>query len=203
MRIDRLAPPAKAQPIRPYKQGELDGLCGLYAIINSIRWCLRGHALSSKGQHWCDVFAVLNNYAVKELVNLSIASTGTGLNSMIWLLRTAQEHMIDVHGVHIRTHRPFALSKPKQSVQITETILNHLNHPNSSALLAIYGAVNHWTVTTEITNNTVKLFDSDRSQTMSATTLQPADLVSKKQRRSHIQPGSLICLSLVEKCALE
>lgn len=115
---------------------------------------------------------------------------------MIWLLRTAQEHMQDAHGIDIRTQRPFALCKPTQPDQITQAIVNHINTMHSSALFAIYGAVNHWTVATEITNSTVKLFDSNRIQFMSVKTLQPADLVIKKQQRSHIQPGSLICLSL-------
>lgn len=198
MRIDTPAIKAQVQHIRPYKQGDLDGLCSIYAIINGIRWCIREQTLAAKGQHWCDLFTVLSNYAIKELGNLTIASTGTSLNSMIWLLRTAQEHMQDVHGVDIRTQRPFALCKPTQLDQITQTIVNHINTPHSAALFAVYGAVNHWTVATEITSNTVKLFDSNRTQFMSVRTLQPADLAIKKQQRSHIQPSSLICLSRTE-----
>ncbi len=42
--------------LRPYLQGNLDSLCGIYALINGIRWALRNDPVSAKGQHWEELF---------------------------------------------------------------------------------------------------------------------------------------------------
>lgn len=187
-----------ARPIRPYSQGDLDGMCSLYAVINSIRWCIRDQPLAEKGPHWRDLFAAINDYAIKELGCLTLASTGLGINSMIWLVRTAQDYMHDVHNIHIHTQRPFANSKPTNLDHVTQTTLNHINKKHSSALFAVYGKMNHWTVATEITAAKVKIFDSRRTCFIPQISLQPADFIHKSQRNSHVQSGSLICMSLLK-----
>lgn len=186
---------APSPRISAYKQGEFDELCGIYAIINSIRWSIRQHPLASKGPHWNDLFGILNHYAVTELSNLTIASSGLGLNSMIWLVRTAQEHMLDVHKLTILTERLFALGKPNHPNQIRENLFNHLSKSNSSALFALYGRINHWTVPTALTHSKVKLFDSSHFQFMSEKSLHVTDIKSKNKHHTYTQPSSLICFS--------
>ena len=29
-----------ARPLRPLMQGDLDGLCGLYSLLNAVQWAL-------------------------------------------------------------------------------------------------------------------------------------------------------------------
>lgn len=187
--------PTPSLSMRAYKQGEFDGLCGIYAIINSIRWSIRQHPLASKGPHWNDLFGLLNHYAVTVLSNLTIASSGLGLNSMIWLVRAAIEHMLDTHNMAILTERPFALGKPHHPDQVKENLVNHLNKSNSSALFALYGQLNHWTVPTAHIHNKIKLFDSSHFQFMSEKSLQVTDIKSKNKHHTYIQPSSLICFS--------
>lgn len=185
-----------SKPLRPYRQGDLDALCGLYTVINSIRWCLRGHDIASQGPNWHDLFSELSDYAVKEIGHLSISSMGLGLNAMIWLMRTAQEHMRTVHGINIRTTRPFALKKPSDLNQPALAIENHLKNDNSSALFAVYGRINHWSVATEITATRAKLFDSNGLNYLPIKSFQSTDYNKKNRDISIIQTGSLICLRL-------
>ena len=189
---DTVTPPPR---MSAYKQGEFDGLCGIYAIINSIRWSIRQHPLASKGPHWNDLFGVLNHYAVTELSNITIASSGLGLNSMIWLVRTAKEHMLDAHRLTILTERPFALGKPNHRDEVRDNLFNHLNKSNSSALFALYGNINHWTVPTAHIHNKIKLFDSSHFQFMSEKSLQITDIKLKNKYHTYIQPSSLICFA--------
>lgn len=187
---------SSSKPLRPYRQGDLDALCGLYTVINSIRWCLRDYDIAKQGPHWMELFAELSDYAVKEIGHLSISSMGLGLNAMIWLMRTAQEHMRTVHGINIRTKRPFALSKPSELNQPALAIENHLQNDSSSTLFAIYGSINHWSVATEITATRAKLFDSDGLNYLPIKSFQNTDFNKKNKETSTIQTGSLICLQL-------
>lgn len=199
MRLDTPIIANLARPIRPYSQGDLDGMCSLYAVINSIRWCIKDQPLAQKGPQWRDLFTALNDYAIKELGCLTFASTGLGLNSMIWLIRSAQDYMHEVHKIDIHTHRPFANNKPTQLDQVSQTTQNHISQEHSSALFAVYGQMNHWTVVTEITAKRVKTFDSDRTSYIPIRSLHPSDFIHKSQRNSHIQSASLICFSTHKK----
>lgn len=107
-------PAAKHPHLRPYRQGDLDALCGPYAIVNAFRWCLGKHSLAAKGPHWATLFGVLHDYAVRELGYLGLASSGLSLNGMIWMLRTAQQHMHDEHELDFVSHRPFAGRRPQR-----------------------------------------------------------------------------------------
>lgn len=181
--------------VSAYKQGDFDGLCGIYAIINSIRWSIRQHPLASKGVHWHELFRVLNHYAVTELSNLTIASSGLTINSMVWLVRTAKEHMLDAHKITINTERPFALRNPNHHNQVKENLLDHLSKDHNSALFALFGRIDHWTVPTTLIHNKVKLFDSGHLQFMSEKSIQITDIKSKNNYHTYIQPSSLICFS--------
>lgn len=189
---------SSSKPLRPYRQGDLDALCGLYTVINSIRWCLRDYDIAKQGPHWMELFAELSDYAVKEIGHLSISSMGLGLNAMIWLMRTAQEHMRNVHGINIRTKRPFALSKPSELNQPALAIENHLQNDSSSTLFAIYGSINHWSVATEITATRAKLFDSDGLNYLPIKSFQGTDYIKRNKNLSVIQSGSLICLQVYQ-----
>lgn len=135
--------------------------------------------MASKGGHWNDLFVLLNHYAVTELSNLTVASTGLGLNSIIWLVRVAKEHMLGVHKLHIHTERPFALGRPNHINHVKENLCSHLDKNNTSALFALYGRITHWTVPTVLTHNKIKLLDSDRIQYISEKTLQITDIKEK------------------------
>lgn len=193
--------PASPRPskLRPYRQGELDALCGPYSIINAFPWCLGDHPLAAKGPHWAAPFALLHDYAVKELGYLGLGASGLSLNGMIWLLRTAQNHMGDEHGISFQTHRPFALGRPRQVEDIATTIAEHLLRPHSAVIAAVYGTLNHWCVLTNLTSEHAHLFDSSGINRLPINILHPAALLQPNLRRSHVKPGSVAHISYVTK----
>lgn len=165
--------------LRPYRQGDLDSLCGPYAIVNAFRWCLGDHPLARL-------------YAVKELGYLGLASSGLSLNGMIWMLRTAQQHMYEEHGLELASRRPFAGRRPQQPGDVIDSIAAHLNSPNTVSVAAFYGHLNHWGVITNVRPDGACLFDSSRINRLPISALHPAAFVPQERCRSHVQPGSVL-----------
>ncbi|MBX8802010.1 hypothetical protein [Pseudochrobactrum asaccharolyticum] len=182
--------------LSPYLQGNLDSLCSVYAVINALRWTLADHPLSAKGEHWRILFAELNDYAVKELGLLSLSSQGMGLNGMIWLLRTAQQHMAEAHAITFKTYRPFALRRPESSTCVIGEIKEHLHSPGTAVITAVYGKLNHWCVIKGINEKHAILFDSDRLYQTPLTIFQLTAHSNSASHSSRAQTGSILLLSM-------
>jgi len=151
--------------------------------------------LSAKGEHWRILFAELNDYAVKELGQLSLSSQGMDLRGMIWLLRIAQQHMSVTHTITFKTYRPFALKRPKSNICIIDTIAEHLRGPNTAVITAVYGKLNHWCVIKGLKKKHMILFDSDRLSQLAISTFQLAAHSKTDARTSRAQAASIVLLS--------
>src|SRR4051812_41665778 len=71
--------------IRPFRQGHLDGLCGLYAIVNAFRFCLGDHPLYEL--IWPELFAYLVDGLASETDFASIILSGIpahAMNGLLW-----------------------------------------------------------------------------------------------------------------------
>ncbi|KAB2800004.1 hypothetical protein F9K87_00560 [Brucella anthropi] len=187
----------KLQPkLRPYLQGNLDSLCGIYALINGIRWALRNDPVSAKGEHWEELFRKLTDHAIKHRGHLELVSEGLSLYSMIALTHIARDHMREYHNVEILVRRPFALGRPREASQILHTIEAHFDRANTAVLAAVYGTLNHWCVVKQFDEHRAFLFDSDRQSYLPKSAFQPQEFIEKARRRAHVQPGSIIMLEL-------
>lgn len=188
---------SKLKPVklRPYLQGNLDSLCGIYALINSIRWALRIESASAKGPHWEELFRRLTNHAVKEMGHLELTTSGLSLYAMIGLTHVARDYVSDELNIELLFRRPFAIKKPTEANQTIESISRHLQQSSTAALAAVYGKLNHWSVITAIDDKQAQLFDSERIKHLPISSLRPKELVDRRERRSHVQTGSIILLN--------
>ncbi|WP_421521893.1 hypothetical protein [Ochrobactrum quorumnocens] len=184
----------KPVKLRPYLQGNLDSLCGIYALINAIRWALRNELASTKGPHWEELFRRLTNHAVKEMGHLDLPTSGLSLYAMIGLTHIGRDYVSDELNVELSLRRPFAIKKPIEADQTIESMSRHLQQTNTAALAAVYGKLNHWSVITAIDDKQAQLFDSERIKQLPITSLQPKEFVDRRERRSHIQSSSIILL---------
>lgn len=184
----------KPVKLRPYLQGNLDSLCGIYALINAIRWALRNELASAKGPHWEELFRRLTNHAVKEMGHLDLPTSGLSLYAMIGLTHIAREYVSDELNVELLFRRPFAIKKPIEADQTIESISRHLQHPNTAALAAVYGKLNHWSVITAIGTRHGHLFDSDHMRRLPIASLRPKEFLDRREQRSHLQPSNVILL---------
>lgn len=185
----------KLQPrLRPYLQGNLDSLCGIYALINGIRWALRNELVSAKGEHWEELFRKLTDHAIKSRGHLELVNDGLSLYGMIALTHVAQDHMREYHNIEVVMRRPFALRRPLEAMESVNTISDHLAQSNTAVLAAVYGTLNHWCVIKVLDEQHAHLFDSDRQSHLPKSAFQPAGFIDPKRRRTHVQPGSIILL---------
>lgn len=187
----------KLQPrLRPYLQGNLDSLCGVYALINGIRWALRNDSVSAKGEHWEELFRILTNHAIKDRGHLELVSEGLSLYGMIALMHVARGHLREYHDIELSFRRPFALGRPTEPEEVVKRMSDHLRKPDTAVIAAVYGTLNHWCVTKQIDDRHVDLFDSDRLARLPKIAFQPKEFVRNVRRRAHIQAASVIIIKI-------
>src|SRR5262245_42500062 len=107
---------ARRRP-QPLIQGELDGLCGIYSVINSLAWAL--HSLSEARQvlPWqsrplrqedCDrLFLALVSAMLYRRRKFRSIVDGTTVNDILRLLRTATSWLITARQLELKVDRPF------------------------------------------------------------------------------------------------
>ena len=78
----------------PFRQGELDGLCGIYAIINAIRLVLGPRASLLKPADWHELFVVLLESIDGPIGAAHAAANGIETKPLRSLLRVASLHLV-------------------------------------------------------------------------------------------------------------
>jgi hypothetical protein len=144
--------------LKPFQQGGLDGLCGLYSVVNATRlaaWPVRRLTI-----HECEsLFAVL----VAEL-DRDDSLLGTLLNGtrrpVARLLRCADRWLTELHGLRLHYQRPFYRQHSVTNSTVARTIATHLA-PLATAMIVLDGHYCHWSVVEAVTPTSLLLFDSD------------------------------------------
>lgn len=139
-------------------QGNLDGLCGVYAVVNSVR------NMSPKR---------LNSDLEKELFRQLIGTLGEEgrLEDALCNGMTVQPlgRLIDAASSFLQTTQDTLLVRqlafrrdPKGLQQFWEAIIEHLEeHGPGSVLLGLGGKHDHWTCVGTMSENAITLVDSD------------------------------------------
>jgi len=152
---------AKYRPrrIQPFRQGDLDGLCGLYAIINAAR-VVCGRKLSDKRSR--KLFEYLSQYTIKDRGNLNILTEGLCLCEMIKLMKELRGLLEDIYDLRLQAYRPWkgkAASKPSDEAILLE-LGGLLSNKHSAAIVGFDHPVMHWTTITGINQTQAAIFDS-------------------------------------------
>ena len=149
----------RSKMIRPFQQGSLDGLCGVYCIVNAIR------ALCPELRN--DVFECLFDHLMRALpkagVDVSVTITG-GIGQRVFtaLLKEALAEMAAEYDITLASRR--LPKKIRRSIKLGELFrkLEGTLSPTCVALLGMDGTHNHWTVAVTATLQSIKLFDSSK-----------------------------------------
>lgn len=173
-----------AQCSAPYQQGDLDGLCGLYAIVNAL------HVIRTPGR----------GMAKREAQGLFVAGL-TYLNRRTNLHRyggdgmpPAMLHRLAVHlaaranqvtGGNVSIKRP--VPRPWKRAALLSTIDNAL-HRGAPVIIAFEKAHDHYSVIVGSTANRYRLFDSSMLQWIARDSLG----ISKSKRRHQVSAGGLL-----------
>gem|GEM_PF-714495 len=144
------------QTLRPHRQGELDSLCGIYAILNALRWAAGPEVITARitsGLFW-----FLTDQAIREQGNLGLCSGGIGLLHQRQLIKRAIATLAAEHrlrfGYDLMPAASLAcLGDPDAPLAITmadhEAIILNLNYTEW-----------HWSVLQAVVGDRLKLFDS-------------------------------------------
>ena len=145
---------------KPFKHGDLDGTCGVYAVINAVRLALEPHS-----RFTLDVYLDFYEDLVDEVDRLEgfgkASLHGLTTPKIVQLLRLAREVVGSNMGFDLKVGRPLVTRRRHSLSDAVEKLRAELNHPGTVVLLGLGGEHNHWTVVRRITKASILLHDSD------------------------------------------
>ena len=134
--------------MEPYKQGALDGLCGVYSIVNSAKIV---HELTFDDSQ--ELFKEIVAY-LDQTKNLSKIIT-EGLN-----INVIGEILNNVARLNLKREMPFKGQKKTGLPEFWSSMVNFLS-PNRVVLLGLGGVHDHWSVIKDMSDIRINFFDSD------------------------------------------
>jgi hypothetical protein len=149
---------ASRQVPPPLRQGDLDALCGIYAIINAMRLAARGHEAVGE-LNWRLLFEKLVFEADRK-ARRPTAACGIDQDRLWKLLNRACKQAAKRHGLVLALERPF---HREESVSADVTIAwleRALGEPGSAVVIGIGGEYDHWSVVQRMTPHYLTLYDS-------------------------------------------
>ena len=157
----------RAGDLAAYRQGELDGLCGIYSVLNAVRFALLTAEL--EGSHsrirylrpdeCALLFTTLVSTVGRRHRRAQFVFAGLGPSHLRSLLRSTDEWLRVNRGLLLVRTRP--LDRDDRKTTLLSSIRRHLNVPGSAAIIGAKEPWQHWTVATRITKARVHLLDSE------------------------------------------
>ena len=164
-------PPAKRR-VKPYAQGDLDSMCGIYAIINAFRALCGELTLEISTHLFQRLVRCLNRHAKQAVVPIIF---GTGRSLMRKLLAEAQSYLKKRLKIELAIE-PKGRELKAKSLAAAWGRLSAIVDETTVLILPLSGRWDHWTVLYEIKVRKIRLIDSSdrRELTRSRCTLGAA-----------------------------
>jgi hypothetical protein len=132
-------------------------LCGVYGIINAVRWACRDLYRFSHAE--CEeMFAALTR-ELDHRVKRSLTD-GIGTPRVFKLAQAACEYMRTDYDITVAVDRPLRHRKDVSTEMLIEELSRLTAHPHTGVLIGICGDLDHWTVCRAVTEHSLLLFDS-------------------------------------------
>ena len=154
---------AEKQAVRPLKQGDLIGICGVYAIINATKYLFPKDQIDLD-----DLFAFILT-KIDERNNpklLTVILNGMSRRTLVTLYNDVLREYV----FHIKKDLDMVAEKKKlESSQIgtaVQEMKEFLDRSNKDGIrriiiVCIDGKISHWTCITRITDKKIELFDGE------------------------------------------
>ena len=143
---------------RPYSQGDLDGLCGVYAIVNAVAHLCPTIKSADSERLFA---AILRALRAQSGPRTSFVTAGIELPQVLCLMEIAFKHVKRRHGITLVAR---LVPKPIAKRWGIDTMWQHLAKrfdERCVAILGLGGRHDHWTLAAGITPRQIKLKDSD------------------------------------------
>jgi hypothetical protein len=162
----RRSTPVPEPSLSPYRQGGLDALCGLYAIINAMRRCL-GEAYD---EIWPDVFEALLLSTEREVGLAEALTLGIRTKPFRAILQYATWTMAEQYGLAFSSTQmsdapprlALDISAPTSADEYARIVRAWTSRPQAAVLIGIKRRHRplHWTVIERVTRRRLLLLDS-------------------------------------------
>jgi hypothetical protein len=185
----------------PLVQGELDGLCGLYSIINSLIWGLyslqiAGHRPRQQsralGEREIEALFLLLITRLNRRHGISPVVAGIYSLELARLLRHSATWLSAKRDLQLTFVRPFYRRRRVTMGQACQALSNHLAGVGTAAIIGLEWPWRHWTVVIGVTATRLALLDSSGDPYL---TLRRRPRNSERQRRL-LRPGEIFLLKL-------
>lgn len=159
----------RARDLRPLVQGDLDGLCGVYAILNALRVA---HANRRSRVREASREPPLIEGSLADEMFLALVRTirghsiddpvvwGIGAARLWRLLRVAGRWLERNHGFAIDVERPFPPRRRPRRATVLTRIQEHLQDEGTAAIVGSRWPWGHWTVVRKVGRTRLVLADS-------------------------------------------
>lgn len=146
--------------IAPYRQGELDGLCGVYAIVNALRLVLESHPAGFTRRDWEQLFHTL----LATIDNgrggvCHVVANGMSARRFRKVAKSATLHMHEEHALDVSIEPLFARDDRPTTDGLFVAIAKS-TESGEPVIADFAGRLNHWTVIRAVTQQSLLLFDS-------------------------------------------
>ncbi len=142
--------------LKPYRQGDIDALCGLYAIINAIQLALYPRRLR-QGERDALFYTGLDELERRQLLRSTLSD---GMYYTLWLRLC---HSLVETASSMTGNLLTMLLPPPRSILTTDHAIRllrlHLRR-GRPVLLELHGRLNHWTVVVNVSDTRLTFFDS-------------------------------------------
>jgi hypothetical protein len=155
--FDDEVPLGAAHKREPLRQGDLDGLCGVYSAINAVRLlCPEIDRTTSEA-----IFAELVYGFAKAGVDPPEAVTvGVGKRVINTLIRKAVRYAADELDIQLTVRQLRKAVRKSGDLNVLWRTLHAALSPSCVAVLGLGGWHNHWTVAVSASEQQIRLFDS-------------------------------------------
>lgn len=155
---------------RALEQGELDGLCGIYSMINGLNWALHslrrshGKATRPTGQlrekEREDLFGSALRLLPHHRRGLSPVLDGMTGTDLARSLKKCVEWVQAKRGLQLGVIRPFYRRPRITTRRLGLALSKHLSKPGTAAIIGVEPPWQHWTVVVGVTPKRFTLLDS-------------------------------------------
>ena len=161
----RVIPATRRRLVAPYRQGDLDGLCGIYAIVNAMR--MLHPRLGRAGAEALFAALVQTPPLSRQRNGPTAICMGTSMRELRHLIDAARRHLRDCHGTAIHCECIGKISRQRGRLHPVPWLWSALTRQLALGAVAIVGLGakhNHWTVVIDVTSRTLWLADSGGMQ---------------------------------------
>ena len=150
----------QAKVLKPYLQGDLDALCGLYSSINAIRLAIYDEKKLTKRDARYLMEEGIDYLGRNKLRLLSIFAYGMGKTRRLKLIQHLFKYILLEWDIELEMIPFFTDDSDRLDAEFIKFIHQQLTIGNP-VFIKMKGAHNHYAVITGLCSNYIELFDSD------------------------------------------